>query len=77
MQHSSCNLHVGFAFFNLSKGVKYTPKEWETLGRSRIFTFDFKHPEKNVREVNIVGESFDLEHSNFLGLSIWEDGDTG
>ncbi|XP_038047563.1 serum paraoxonase/arylesterase 2-like [Patiria miniata] len=67
----------GLAF--ISSGLKYSPADWETESerQSRIFTFDFNHPERNVSEVSIKGESFDKEGVNYFGLSIWEDENTG
>ncbi|XP_038047028.1 serum paraoxonase/arylesterase 2-like [Patiria miniata] len=67
----------GIAF--ISSGLKFSPADWarESEIKSRIFTFDFNHPERNVSEVSIKGESFDKEGANYLGLSIWEDKNTG
>ena len=48
---------------------------WSIQGR--IFTFDFKQPDMNVKEVNIISESLNKTLLNPIGISVWEDPATG
>ncbi|XP_033629796.1 serum paraoxonase/arylesterase 2-like [Asterias rubens] len=56
----------------ITSGISMNEEEvWSIQGR--IFTFDFKQPDMNVKEVNIISESLNKTLLNPIGISVWED----
>ncbi|XP_038047029.1 serum paraoxonase/arylesterase 1-like [Patiria miniata] len=60
----------------ITSGVAIIEAEMDTI-QGRIFSFDFNQPDKAVKEVKITGSSFNKTALKPVGMSAWEDPQTG